>query len=81
MCHWDSKKYLQPLVFLYDANVFEYDTTYDDDIYKIEIGKLDKKRMTTDPDRSMIGCYVYSAVIPCKHCSIVYYGTGRDKLK
>lgn len=78
--HWDTKKDLKPLVFMYDATVCEYDTTYDDDIYRIDIEKLDKRKITFDPDRSMIGCYVYSAVIPNNCCSIVYYGTGRDKI-
>ena len=81
LCHWDSRKKLKPLIFLYDAAVCEYDTTYDDDIYRIDIEILDKRRITGDPDQSMRGCYVYSAVIPNTCCKIVYNGTGRDKLK
>lgn len=79
-CHWDDRKGLKPLIFLYDRNVLEYDTTYDDDIYQIDTEKLDKRRISRDPDKSMKGCYTYSGNIPFAFCSHIYKGTGKDLL-
>lgn len=77
-CHWDCKTGLKPLVFLYDSNVLEYDTTYDDDIYRIDTTKLDKQKIAKDPDKAMKGCYVYDETIPPNYCEIVYQGSGRE---
>jgi hypothetical protein len=79
-CHWDDRKGLKPLIFLYDKNVLEYDTTYDDDIYQIDTERLDKRRISRDPDKGMKGCYTYSGSIPIAYCSLVYKGTGKDLL-
>ena len=69
---------MKPLVFLYDKDICEYDTTYDDDVYRIETARLDKRKISSDPDRSMTGCYAYSAVITSLYCDMVYNGTGED---
>lgn len=78
ICHWNFKKGLKPLVFLYDINICKYDTTYDDDIYRIDTTKLDRRRLTMDPDRTMVGCFAYSAVIHDTCYEIVYKGKGKD---
>lgn len=75
-CHWEGKKILKPQIFLYDRNVLEYDTTYDDDIYKIETSKLDKRLISRDPDKSMQGCYCYSSNICPDNIEIIYKGSG-----
>ena len=77
-CHWDCRPGLKPLIFLYDRNVLEYDTTYDDDIYRIDVSKLDKREITEDPDKCMKGCYVYNKSIPPAYCEIIYKGSGLD---
>jgi len=77
-CHWNCKKGLKPLVFLYDKEIIEYDTTYDDDIYQIDTLQLDKRGFELDPDEGMIGCFTYDAEIPCSFCKIIYKGTGEE---
>lgn len=77
-CHWNCKEGLPPLIFLYDRCVLEYDSTYDDDIYRIDTNKLDKRRLTTDPDKNMKGCYVYSIGIQPTSIDIIFQGTGKD---
>lgn len=77
-CHWGCKKGLIPLIFLYDRSILEYDSTYDDDIYRIDTDTLDKRRLTTDPDEDMKGCYAYGIIIPISSIDIVYKGTGKD---
>lgn len=81
LCHWDNKEGLKPLIFLYDNSVCEYDTTYDDDVYRIEIEKLDKRMISRDPDRWMKGCYAYSVPILSDCYDIIHEGTGQDLLK
>lgn len=81
LCHYNFKNNLKPLVFLYDRNIIEYDTTYDDDIYRIDTEKLDKRRFAKDPDRSMVGCFVYSAMIPNTCYEIIYKGAVRDNIQ
>lgn len=77
--HWEGKKKLKPLIFLYDKNVLEYDTTNDDDIYKIDIQKLDKRRISRDPDKDMKGCYCYSLQIATCYFTLVDEGTGEER--
>ena len=74
-----GKKKLKPLIFLYDKNVLEYDTTNDDDIYKIDIQKLDKRRISRDPDKDMKGCYCYSLQIATCYFTLVDEGTGEER--
>lgn len=54
------------------------DTTYDDDIYRIDVSKLDKREITEDPNKCMKGCYVYNKSIPPAYCEIIYKGSGLD---
>lgn len=80
LCHWNYKEGLKPLIFLYDKSVCEYDTTYDDDVYRIDTVKLDKRMISRDPDKGMAGCYTYCMQIPNTCCDIIHEGTGRDLL-
>lgn len=79
--HWDDRKDLKPYVFLYDHNTIdngEYDSTYDDDIYAVDVSQLDKKHIFRDPDKSMKGCLVYDIPIPTSAIKIVYKGSKKD---
>lgn len=78
LCYWEGKKNLRPLIFFYDKNVMEYDTTYDDDVYKIDVQKLDKRRISRDPDKDMHGCYCYSLQIATRCFTLVLEGTGEE---
>lgn len=69
---------MRPLIFFYDKNVIEYDTTYDDDVYKIDVQKLDKRRISRDPDKDMHGCYCYSLQIATRCFTLVHEGTGEE---
>ena len=51
--HWDDKTNLQPLVFLYDHDEIsdgEYDSTYNDYIFRIDTNALNPQFLTNDPD-------------------------------
>mgnify|MGYP001772706333 CR=1 FL=1 len=80
--HWEVEKdssKLEKLIFMYDKNVDEYDTTYDDDIWEIDVSKLDKSKIHGDPDTWMWknkGCWVYTKDIPTEAIKLVYKGTG-----
>jgi GNAT superfamily N-acetyltransferase len=79
--HWDDREDLKPYVFLYDHNTVnngEYDSTYDDDIYAVDVSQLDKKHIFKDPDKSMKGCLAYDIPIPISAIKIVYKGSKRD---
>lgn len=79
--HWEDEENLKPYIFLYDHDSVrggEYDSTYDDDIYRIDVSKLDKGHLHRDPDRSMRGCYVYDEVIPKNAIELVYKGSRKD---
>ncbi len=79
--HWDDMEDLKPYVFLYDHDTInngEYDSTYDDDIYRIDVSQLDKKHIFRDPDKSMKGCFVYDIPIPISAIKIVYKGSEGD---
>jgi len=79
--HWNDREDLKPYVFLYDHNTVnngEYDSTYDDDIYAIDVSQLDKKHIFRDPDKSMKGCLAYDIPIPISAIKMVYKGSKRD---
>ena len=79
--HWDDKEDLTPYIFLYDHNTInggEYDSTYDDDIYAIDVSQLDKEHLFNDPDGSMNGCFAYDIPIPTSAIKLVYKGTEGD---
>ena len=77
--HWDDQENLKPYVFLYDYNMFgEYDSTYDDDIYAVDIKQLDKKHLYKDPDEYMKGCFAYDLPIPPTAIKLVYKGSKKD---
>ena len=80
--HWDDREDLKPYIFLYDRNIAEYDTTYDDDIYEIETKYLNKNLLDKDPDEYMYktrGCYVYPIKIESKFIKLIYKGTGESE--
>lgn len=79
--HWDDREDLNPYVFLYDHNTVnngEYDSTYDDDIYAVDVSQLDTKHIFRDPDNGMNGCFVYDIPIPTSVIKLVYKGTEGD---
>ena len=79
--HWDDSEDLRPYVFLYDHNAIdngEYDSTYDDDIWAVDVSQLDKRHIFRDPDKSMKGCFVYDIPIPSSAIKIVYNGSEND---
>ena len=79
--HWDDKEDLTPYIFLYDHNTInggEYDSTYDDDIYAIDVSQLDKEHLFNYPDGSMNGCFAYDIPIPTSAIKLVYKGTEGD---
>ena len=79
--HWDDDEDLKPFIFLYDhAKVYggEYDSTYDDDIYSVDVSQLDKSHLFRDPDMSMNGCWVYDKVISPSAIKLIYKGSDED---
>lgn len=72
--HWNEREDLVPYVFLYDRDVLDYDSTYNDDIWCIDVSKLDMSHLSNDPDVGMEGCYVYDVVIPPSAIRLVYEG-------
>lgn len=79
--HWDDAENLKPYIFLYDHNKVpdgEYDSTYDDDIYSVDLSQLDKSHLFRDPDSSMKGCWVYDKIISPSAIKLVYKGSKKD---
>lgn len=79
--HWNDDENLKPFIFLYDhAKVQdgEYDTTYDDDIYAIDVKQLDREHLRRDPDRDMKGCWVYDQKISPSAIKLIYKGSKKD---
>ena len=79
--HYEYKENLKPYIFLYDHNSVnggEYDSTYDDDIYAIDLSKIDASRIRRDPDKGMRGCYTYDETIPATAIRLVYKGSKKD---
>lgn len=77
--HWDDRTDLKPYIFLYDYNECgEYDSTYDDDIYAIDVRQLDVSHLIPDPDNYMKGCWVYDLPIPSSAIKLVYKGSNKD---
>ena len=77
--HWDDVEDLKPYVFLYDYDEWgEYDTTYDDDIYRVDITNLDMNHLFDDPDEYMKGCYVYDLPIEPDDIELIYEGADGD---
>lgn len=72
-----TKDELEPLVFLYDRNIEEYDSTYDDDIYEIDTRKLDKDYLSKDKALPEY-CYTYKSRIWPHAFKLIYKGTGKD---
>ena len=77
--HYDDRDDLEPLIFMYDKNVKEYDTTYDDDIWEIDLTKNDVSKIKNDPEKNIAHyCYIYPKDIPVNAIKLVHKGTGED---
>ena len=82
--HWEGEKKeneLEPVIFAYDKNKKEYDTTWDDDIWEIDTNKLDNKNWKKDPDEYMTNKYgsiVYNKVIPKEAIKLIHKGSGKN---
>lgn len=72
-----SKDEIEPLIFLYDASIREYDSTYDDDIYKIDTSKISKVLLEQDPTLSDY-CYTYPITIKPEAFELIYKGSGNS---
>lgn len=72
------KHKLKPLIFMYDRNVIEYNSTYDDDIWGIDIKKLNHKRIRKDMADTLNGCYIYDKPIPVNAIRLIYKGSGKS---
>lgn len=71
-----EKEELQPMVFLYDIETYgDYDSTWDDDKYRIDTSMLNKDLFRLDV---LDNCYTYSDVIPPDAIELVYEGTGES---
>lgn len=73
-----TDKELEPLVFLYDGqrDKKHYDSTWDDDCWKINVKYLDKSLLKKDDGVYGLYCYSYPETIPPKALELVYKGTG-----
>ena len=81
--HWDGTKLenkLKPLVFLYDKDIQVYDTTYDDDIWEVDMTQLSKKYCIKDIDKYMAknGCFAYTKDIPSNVIKLIHKGSGKS---
>lgn len=72
------KRKLKPLVFMYDRNVTEYNSTYDDDIWEIDIKQLNCRCIKKDMCPTLIGCYIYNKPIPTSAIKLIYKGSGKS---
>lgn len=77
--HWEgSGRKLRPCVFLYDSNIGEYDTTYNDDIWEVDTMSLNPNKFKEDPDRYMydtFGSVMYMDNIPPTHLTLIKRGS------
>lgn len=80
--HWEGKDIdLEPVIFAYDKEKQEYDTTWDDDIWQIDTNKLNKNNWKKDPDEYMtdaFGSLIYNKKIPRNALKLIYKGTGKN---
>lgn len=66
---------LIPVVFLSERN--DYDSTWDDDRWRVDGSLIDYHYLYNDFDTSMAGCYVYTKVIPPQALTLIHKGTGK----
>lgn len=69
-CHYEDEE-LDPVIFLSEH---KYDSTYDDDIWEIDVTQLDESCIFNDFDDTMEGCYVYTKRIKPEALTLVYEG-------
>lgn len=78
--HWEEEEEeLTPVIFAYNKDKKEYNSTYDDDIYEIDTSKLDKESWDKDKDEYMydtFGSIVYNKEIPKDAIKLIHRGTG-----
>lgn len=79
--YWEDKTNdeLKPYVFMYNKEEHEYDSTYDDDIYEIDVNQLEQDRIKKDICPTLEGCYVYDKVIPISAIKLIYKGSGESE--
>lgn len=65
-----------PVVFLFTDDAL-YDTTYDDDVVRVDVDKLDKTHFRIDPSLPTRS-YMYDLPIPPDAIEFVYEGSGSD---
>ena len=76
--YWDEHFHGQekkPLIFLFDASSL-YDSTYDDDLVRVDMSALDQSRLKHDPAFDGEWCYTYDLPIPVDAIEFIYEGTG-----
>ena len=76
--HWEEVEELSPYVFLYDIGGGEYDSTYDDDIWRVDMSYIDQKRLRKDPEKALKNSYIYDGIIPPEALKLVYRGSTKD---
>ena len=80
--HYESeygtlKNELKPVIFLYDKNLEDYDSTYDDNIYQIDTSKLNNNKIRID-NALPNGCFIYLDIIKPTSFKLLYKGTGNS---
>ena len=74
--HYEGENELEPVVFLSSKN--NYDSTWDDDRWEIDVNQINPQKLFRDFDRNMKNCYVYTDVIPPTALRMVYKGSGNS---
>lgn len=73
--HYEGENELEPVVFLSSKN--DYDSTWDDDRWEIDVNQINPQKLFLDFDRGMKNCYVYTDVIPPTALKLIYKGNGK----
>lgn len=78
--YWEDKtdEELVPYIFMYDKDICDYDSTYDDDIYEIDVDTLNKDHIKLDMCPTLVGCYVYDLPIPITSIKLIHKGSGKS---
>lgn len=77
-CDDHSEKDLMPGIFL---SIGKYDSTYDDDIYEVDVKQLKDNKFFFDPDEELDSddWFFYTDKIPLSAIKLIYKGTGKTK--
>ena len=79
MCH-SPEKSCPPAIFGYTGDVDYYDSTYDDDVWQIDVAKIPNHEWFIDKE---VGGHIQQAVvtyqnIPREAIKIIYKGSGKS---